>query len=73
MARTLKTGDAVIWKSPGGDAKGHVVKTITSPTTIKRHKVAASPDNPEVIVETESGKRAAHKPNALRRSSPKKP
>ncbi|MGN6357933.1 MAG: DUF2945 domain-containing protein [Novosphingobium sp.] len=36
-------------------------------TRIKGHKVAASPDNPEFIVETAEGKRAAHKPGALRK------
>jgi len=47
-------------------AKGKVVKKVTSPMTIKGHKVAASPDNPEYLVETEDGKRAAHKAGSLR-------
>ena len=62
-----KSGDRVSWKSHGGQAHGKVVKKITSPTTIKGHKVAASPDNPEFIVETEDGKRAGHKAGALTR------
>jgi hypothetical protein len=33
--------------------------------TIKGHKVAASKDNPEYLVETDEGKQAAHKPEAL--------
>ena len=33
--------------------------------TIKGHKVAASRDNPEYLVETSEGKRAAHKAEAL--------
>jgi uncharacterized protein YijF (DUF1287 family) len=65
MANALKAGDKVSWKSHGGEAHGKVVKKITSPTTIKSHKVAASADNPEFIVETDEGKRAAHKPGAL--------
>ena len=65
MANALKAGDKVSWKSHGGEAHGKVVKKITSPTKIKSHKVAASPDNPEFIVETDEGKRAAHKPSAL--------
>ncbi|MES2290669.1 MAG: DUF2945 domain-containing protein [Pseudomonadota bacterium] len=65
MANALKAGDKVSWKSHGGEAHGKVVKKITSPTKIKSHKVAASPDNPEFIVETDEGKRAAHKPGAL--------
>lgn len=67
MAKALKKGDAVSWKSHGGEAHGKVVKKITSPTTIKGHKVAASADNPEFIVETAEGKRAAHKPGALKK------
>lgn len=67
MAKDLHAGDKVSWSSHGGEAHGKVVKKLTSPTTIKGHKVAASKDNPEFLVETEEGKRAAHKPNALRR------
>jgi hypothetical protein len=65
MTKALKKGDPVRWKSHGGTAHGTVVKKVTSPTRIKGHKVAASPDNPEFIVETGEGKRAAHKPGAL--------
>ncbi len=63
--KSLKAGDKVSWKSHGGTAHGKVVRKQTSPTQIKGHKVAASPDNPEYIVETDEGKRAAHKPEAL--------
>ncbi len=65
MNKDPKAGDKVSWKSHGGEAHGKVVKKITSPTTIKSHKVAASKDNPEFIVETDEGKRAAHKAEAL--------
>ncbi len=67
MAANLKAGDKVSWKSHGGEAHGKVVKKITSPTKIKSHKLAASKDNPEYIVETDEGKRAAHKPDALKK------
>ena len=67
MAEGLKKGNRVSWKSHGGEAQGKVVEKITEPTRIKRHKVAASPENPEFIVETDEGKRAAHKPEALRK------
>lgn len=65
MAGNLKKGDHVSWKSHSGEAHGKVVEKTTKPTTIKGHKVAASPDNPEFIVETTTGKRAAHRPEAL--------
>ena len=62
----LSKGDKVSWKSHGGTAHGEVIKKQTTPTTIKGHKVAASKDNPEYIVETDSGARAAHKASALK-------
>ena len=65
MTKTLSKGDRVTWKSHGGEASGKVVRKQTEPTQIKGHKVAASKDNPQFIVETDDGKRAAHKPTAL--------
>lgn len=68
MKKDPKVGDKVSWSSSGGEAHGKVVRKATSPTKIKSHKVAASKDSPEFIVETDDGKRAAHKASALRRS-----
>ena len=65
MAKELKSGDRVSWKSHGGKAEGKVVRKVTSPMTIKSHKVAASKDNPEYLVETDEGRQAAHKGPAL--------
>ena len=65
MADDLKAGDRVKWKSHGGEAHGKVVRKQTSETHIKGHKVAASKENPQFIVETDQGKRAAHKAEAL--------
>jgi len=65
--KPFKPGDKVSWSSHGGEAHGKVVRKLTGPTAIKGHKVAAAPDNPEYLVETDEGKRAAHKPGALRR------
>jgi hypothetical protein len=67
MTDDFSKGDEVRWKSHGGEAYGKVVRKQTEPTRIKGHKVAASPDNPQFLVETEEGKRAAHKPEALTR------
>lgn len=66
MVTSPKSGDEVAWSSHGGEAHGKVVRKLTEPTKIKGHKVAASKDNPEFLVETEDGKRAAHKASALR-------
>jgi len=68
MTADLKSGTRVTWKSHGGEAHGKVLKKVTSPTKIKGHKVAASPDNPEYIVETAGGKKAAHKADALKKA-----
>jgi hypothetical protein len=65
MAEELKKGDKVSWKSHGGEAHGVVEKKQTSRTTIKGHTVAASPENPQFIVKTAEGKKAAHKAEAL--------
>ena len=66
MTKTLRKGDKVEWDSSGGHSVGKVVKKVTSETHIKGHKVVASKDDPQYIVESDkSGKRAAHKPEAL--------
>jgi hypothetical protein len=65
MAKQLKAGDRVSWSSHGGTARGKVVRKVTSGMEIKGHKVAASKDNPEYLVETDEGKQAAHKAEAL--------
>ena len=67
--KTFKAGDAVKWDHSQGTTKGKVVKKVTSPTTIKGHKVAASKDNPEYIVKSDkTGAKAAHKPTELRKA-----
>jgi len=73
----LHPGDRVTWNSHGGKksstgkATGKVVKRITEPTTIKGHEAKASKDDPQYIVESDNGGRAAHKPSALRKRSGK--
>ena len=45
------------------------VKEQTSPTQIKGHKVAASKDEPQLIVKSDkTGATAAHKPSALKKT-----
>jgi len=68
MNNEPKAGQKVSWKSHGGEARGKVVRKLTRRTAIKSHVVAASKDNPEFLVETEEGKRAAHKASALRKA-----
>ena len=70
MAKELKPGDSVAWKTPQGETKGTVKKKLTKPMKIKGHTVAASPENPEYLVESaKSGKEAAHKAESLKKKS----
>jgi hypothetical protein len=56
----------VQWKTAQGTTSGSVKQKLTSPIDIKGHHVAASPANPEYLVQSaRSGKVAAHKPGAL--------
>ncbi|MFA4951675.1 DUF2945 domain-containing protein [Brevundimonas sp.] len=67
--KTFKAGDTVKWDHSQGTTQGKVVKKVTSPTRIKGHKVAASKDNPEYVVQSEkTGAKAAHKPTELRKA-----
>lgn len=73
MSEPLKPGDRVEWETSQGTTSGKVKKTLTKPIRIKGHKVAASPDNSEYLVESEkTGAEAAHKPESLTKSSRKK-
>jgi hypothetical protein len=67
MTDDFAKGDKVAWNSHGGEAHGKVVRKQTEPTRIKGHQVAASRDDPQFIVETGEGKRAAHRPEALKK------
>ena len=62
MADQFKKGDSVEWNTSQGKTKGTVEKKLTSPTKIKGHKIAASNDEPQFLVESsKSGKKAAVK------------
>lgn len=68
MPKPLKPGNRVEWESSQGTVTGKVKKKLVKPTDIKDHHVAASPDNPEYLVESEkTGAQAAHKPDALKK------
>ncbi len=63
-----KVGDKVTWKSHGGEAHGTVEKKQTSDTKIKSHTVKASKDDPQFIVKSDKGGKAAHKADALKKA-----
>ena len=63
-----KPGDKVTWSSHGGDAHGTVEKKQTTDTKIKSHTVRASKEEPQFIVESDKGGKAAHKAEALKKA-----
>lgn len=64
----FKKGDTVAWDSSQGEVEGKVERKLTSETHIKKHKVAASKDNPQYLVRSDkTGAEAAHKPEELRK------
>ncbi len=64
-----KQGDHVKWKTSQGETSGKVVKKQTTDTKIDNHKVSASKDDPQIIVQSDkSGKKAAHKPDSLKKA-----
>jgi len=68
MTTTFSKGDKVEWHSSQGTIQGTVKKKLTAPYKIKGHEVAASPENPEYLVTSDStGAEAAHKPGALKK------
>ncbi|MEV4806967.1 DUF2945 domain-containing protein [Nonomuraea sp. NPDC049421] len=61
-------GDEVTWKSHGSTAHGKVEKKVTGRQEEAGRTVAASPEEPQYVVRSEkSGKKAVHKPSALRK------
>ncbi|MDE0877925.1 MAG: DUF2945 domain-containing protein [Sphingomonas bacterium] len=60
-----KVGDKVKWNAPGGEATGTVKKKLTSDCKIDDHQVRASEDDPQYLVESDNGGKAAHKASAL--------
>ena len=69
MAKDLKKGDRVEWRSHGGKAVGKVEKEITAETEEAGRKVKASKEEPQYKVRSEkSGGSAVHKPGALKKT-----
>jgi hypothetical protein len=63
---TFKVGDQVQWETSQGTTTGKVIRKLTEPMEIKGHHVAASKEEPQYLVESDSsGAQAAHKPEAL--------
>jgi len=73
MSDDLERGDKVAWNTPQGETTGTVKRKLTDDARVgndgqKGTQVRASEDDPRYVVESDkSGKRAAHKPGALRK------
>ena len=66
MAQEFRQGDTVEWNTPQGKTQGTVKRKLTSSTEVGGQKITASDNDPRYLVESEeSGKEAAHKPDAL--------
>ncbi|WP_018655985.1 DUF2945 domain-containing protein [Actinomadura flavalba] len=61
-------GDHVSWRSHGTEVPGTVEEEITERTEAAGREVAASEDDPQYLVKSDkSGKKAVHKPSALKK------
>ncbi len=73
MTKDLKTGDRVAWDTPQGETHGRVVEKVTGEKRVgnegqKGTRVKGSKDDPRYVVESDkTGKRAAHRADALRK------
>ena len=73
MSKRLRKGDHIAWNTPQGETTGMVVEVLTEDARVgndgqKGTKVRASEDDLRYVVESDrTGKRAAHKADALRK------
>jgi hypothetical protein len=71
--KRFRKGDRVAWNTPQGKTTGRVVEKLTTDRRVgnsgqKGTEVSASQDDPRYVVESDrTGKRAAHRPEALER------
>lgn len=64
--KNFQVGDRVRWESSGGGvAEGEVLRVARVSGRVGDFVYQAAADDPRYIIETDAGKRAAHKPEAL--------
>ena len=69
MTQPFKKGDRVRWKTSQGVTHGEVERKLTSKTRVSGQEIAASEDDPRyLVVSAKTGKKAAHRPDALERA-----
>ncbi|MFF7333650.1 HVA1 family protein [Streptomyces sp. NPDC008150] len=70
--KKLRKGDRVSWGSHGHTVPGEVKKKVTGRAEVAGRTVDASADEPQYEVESDnSGRRAVHRPESLRKRSGK--
>ena len=70
MRKMPEKGAKVQWNTSQGETTGTVEKIVTSTTTVKGHTAKATKTAPEVVVRSsKTGKKAVHKPDALKQVS----
>lgn len=67
-AQRFVVGDRVRWNSGSGKAVGRVVRVATESGCIRDFVYEASPVSPRYVVETDDGRPAAHRADALERA-----
>ena len=65
---TFQIGERVSWQSGGGTAVGRVVRVATESGRVGDFVYNASKEDPRYIVETDEGRRGAHRAEALSRA-----
>jgi hypothetical protein len=66
--KTFQVGERVNWQSGGGTAEGRVVGFATESGRVGDFVYNASREDPRYIVETDEGRRGAHRVEALSRA-----
>lgn len=67
MANRLNKGSGVEWQAAPGKTSGKVEKKVTSTTKVQGHVAKATKEQPQYLVKSDkSGKKAVHKPDALK-------
>ena len=68
----FKVGDRVTWSSSGGKSEGKIIKVARADGKIEDFEYKASKDDTRYIVETDEGKKAAHKAEGLKNATAQK-
>ena len=63
--KSFRIGERVNWQSGGGTAEGRIVGIATESGRVGDFVYNASSEDPRYLIETDEGKRAAHRAEVL--------